>query len=306
MKSGRTALGAAALVAAAAAGLGAAVHAQARAERAPRAIERFGNAGGEIGVSIRDVEADGAKPGAARSAGVVIEDVATGGPAEKAGIRKADVIVEFDGERVRSVRQITRLVHETPPGRQVPVSLVRDGQRMNVTVEPRTASRFRLLGDWDGARLLQEFGEDVAHVFPAPPAPPDPPAPPGAPSAPAPPAHPVLPDFQQFLWRSESGLGITVTPLSDQLAEYFGARRGVLVTAVQESSAASSAGFKAGDVVTALNGSEVSGPADLRRRTQRLQNGDEFTAEVVRDKKPLTLKGRVERRTTRRVTRVAV
>ncbi len=300
MMSGRTALGAAALVAAAVTGLGAAVHAQTRAERVPRAIERFGSAGGEIGVSIRDVEADAAKPGTAGPAGVVIEDVTTGGPAEKAGIRKADAILEFDGERVRSVRQFTRLVHETPAGRQVPVSLVRDGQRMNVTVEPRAATRIRLLGDVDGARLLREFGEDFAHVFPVPPTPPAPP------SAPAPPALPVVPDFQQFLGRSESGLGITVTPLSDQLAEYFGARRGVLVTAVQENSAASSAGFKAGDVVTALNGSEVSEPADLRRRTQRLQNGDEFTAEVVRDRKPLTLKGRMERRTTRGVTRVAV
>ena len=101
-------------------------------------------------------------------------------------------------------------------------------------------------------------------------------------------------------------MGITVAPLSAQLAEYFGARRGVLVTAVQENSAASSAGFKAGDVVTALNGSEVSDPADLRRRTQRLQNGDEFTADVVRDKKALTLKGRVERRTTRGATRVSI
>lgn len=227
MMSGRTALGAAALVAAAVTGLGAAVHAQTRAGQAPRAIERVGSAGGEIGVSIRDVEADAAKPGTAGSAGVAIEDVTTGGPAEKAGIRKADVILEFDGERVRSVRQFTRLVHETPPGRQVPVSLVRDGQRMNVTVEPRAARRIRLLGDADGARLLRELGEDFAHVFPGLPTPPAPP------SAPAPPAFPVVPDFQQFLGRSESGLGITVTPLSDQLAEYFGARRGVLVTAVQ-------------------------------------------------------------------------
>lgn len=300
MMSGRAAFGAAAVVLAAVTGLGAAAHAQARAERVPRAIERFGSTAGEIGVSIRDVEADAVKPGPAGSAGVVIEDVMTGGPAEKAGIRKADVIQEFDGERVRSVRQFTRLVRETPPGRQVPVSLVREGQRMNVSVEPRVVSRIRLLGDLDGTRLLRELGEDFAHVFPVPPAPPAPP------SAPAPPTFPVVPDFQQFLGRSESGLGITVTPLSDQLADYFGARRGVLVTAVQENTAASRAGFKAGDVVTALNGSDVSDPADLRRRSQRLQNGDEFTAEVLRDKKPLTLKGRVERRTTRGVTRVAV
>ena len=302
MSSARSAAAAAALVAAVTA-LGAAVHGQARVERVPRAIERFRGPGGEIGVSIRDVDADGAKPGTVGASGVVIEDVTAGGPAEKAGIKRADVLVEFDGERVRSVRQFIRVVHETPPGRQAPASLLRDGQRINVTVEPRAASGIRLLGDFDGERMLREFGEDFAHIFSVPPAPP---APPSAPAPPEFPAAPVLPDFQQFLGRSESGVGITVAPLPAQLAEYFGARRGVLVTAVQENSAASSAGFKAGDVVTALNGSEVSEPADLRRRTQRLQTGDEFTVEVVRDKKPLTLKGRIERRPTRGVTRVAV
>jgi len=302
MSSARSAAAAAALVAAVTA-LGAAVHGQERVERVPRAIERFRGPGGEIGVSIRDVDADGAKPGTVGASGVVIEDVTAGGPAEKAGIKRADVLVEFDGERVRSVRQFIRVVHETPPGRQAPASLLRDGQRINVTVEPRAASGIRLLGDFDGERMLREFGEDFAHIFSVPPAPP---APPSAPAPPEFPAAPVLPDFQQFLGRSESGVGITVAPLPAQLAEYFGARRGVLVTAVQENSAASSAGFKAGDVVTALNGSEVSEPADLRRRTQRLQTGDEFTVEVVRDKKPLTLKGRIERRPTRGVTRVAV
>lgn len=297
MKAG---LVAAAVVVAA---FGPAVHGQVRAERAPRAFDVLASRGGEIGVSVRDVEVDSAKAGhASGPAGVLIEDVTTGSPAEKAGIRKGDVVVEFDGERVRSVRQFMRIVQETPPGRRAPAQLARDGQRIDVSVEPRASSEIRLLGGLDGERVLRAFGREFGGAWPVPPVPP---AAPSAPAPPRPPAAPMLPDIQSYLWRSDSGLGITVAPLSSQLAEYFGAKRGVLVTTVQDNSAARTAGFKAGDIVTALNGSEVSDPTDLSRRTGRLSDGDEFTADVVRDRKALTLKGKVERRGTRGATRVA-
>ena len=39
------------------------------------------------------------------------------------------MIVEFDGEHVRSARQFGRLVQETPPGRAVKATITRDGQR---------------------------------------------------------------------------------------------------------------------------------------------------------------------------------
>jgi S1-C subfamily serine protease len=55
-------------------------------------------------------------------------------------------------------------------------------------------------------------------------------------------------------------------------------------------------------VITAINGDTVGRPADLRRNVQRLSSGDEFTLMVVRDKKPLTLKGKVEDRRDRRRT----
>jgi serine protease Do len=279
--------------------LGPTVHGQARV-RAPRALDMLAGHGSEIGVSVRDVEVDSAKGG---SVGVIIADVTADSPAEKAGIRKGDVVVEFDGERVRSVRQFMRLVQETPPGRQVSAALTRDGQRTTVTVEPRQGNAFRLLGDLDGVRAMGGFDRDFLEGFPVPPEPPPAPA---APGMPPPPPQAPRPEIESFFYRSRTGIGITVTPLSDQLADYFGAKRGVLVTAVQDGSAAQKAGFKAGDVVTALNGTDVSQPAELSRATARLRDGDDFTADVVRDKKSLTLKGKVERRTGRGATRVSI
>ena len=130
----RRALGAAMLVAVAAGLTFTAVPVQGRqqpgsddretAERAADEVQRevrrlqrrfeFGGGGPEIGVSIRDVEA-----GSPGSAGAQVERVREDSPAEKAGIRAGDVITQFDGERVRSARQLSRLVAETPAGRSV-------------------------------------------------------------------------------------------------------------------------------------------------------------------------------------------
>lgn len=282
---------------AAAAGAGAAVspvaHGQSTA-RAPRAIEIVNGWGSsQIGVSINDVDPSDTKTG--QSGGVLIEDVSQDSPAERAGFKKGDIIVEFDGERVRSARQFTRLVQETVAGRKVPAVALRDGQRTTLTVEPREQSS-RFFGDLDRLRGLEDFA--IARVPPTPPVPPARPAP--APRA------PMSPDFDTFIWNFGGTLGITAGDLSPQLAEYFGTKEGVLVTAVADDSAAARAGVKAGDVVTSVNGTTVDRPSDLRRNIQRLAEGDEFTLGIIRDKKPLTLKGKVEERRNRRTFRSTV
>ena len=100
-------------------------------------------------------------------------------------------------------------------------------------------------------------------------------------------------DFDGRLGRS-SRLGISIDSLSPQLAEYFGTKEGVLVSSVTDNSAAAKAGVKAGDVITSFNGSTINDPQDLRRRIQSLNDGDEFTVIVMRDRKPVTLKGKAE------------
>ena len=104
------------------------------------------------------------------------------------------------------------------------------------------------------------------------------------------------------MFSSSGRLGITVDELSEQLAGYFGTKDGVLVTSVNNDSAAAKAGLKAGDVITALDGGTVDSPADLPAQTQRLERATEFTLDIVRDKKPMTLKGKVEAPRARRRT----
>src|SRR5919197_5857745 len=105
------------------------VHAQGR-ERAPRARAfDFIGRGAQIGVTVRDIESDDTKQ---PSSGVIVDEVEGDSPAEKAGFKAGDTVIEFDGERVRSVRQFTRLVRETPVGRKVQAVLLRNGQRVTV------------------------------------------------------------------------------------------------------------------------------------------------------------------------------
>jgi serine protease Do len=308
----KTAALTAALAAAAAAGAatGPAVRAQSTARKvAPQAVEIFTGRGSEIGVSIRDVEENDVKTGKMpQTGGVVIEEVAEDSPASKAGLKKGDIVVEFDGERVRSVRQFRRLVQETPAGRKAQTAVMRDGQRLSVTIEPRESSGLNVFGDLDQARLLRDLGRDFSFDMPVPPAPPArraTPVPPVPPAAPKPPS-PAFPDFEGWVWGIGNPLGMTVGDLSDQLAGYFGVKDGVLVTSVADNSAAAKAGIKAGDVVTSFNGTDVTQPSALRRQIQRLQDGDEFTVGVVRDKKALTLKGKAETTRTRRTYRSVI
>jgi serine protease Do len=243
-----------------------------------RAFEMVGR-GAQIGVTVEDLEDVDARQ---MKGGVRVETVTPGGPADKAGIKSGDTITEFDGERVRGMVQFSRLVRETPPGRQVAVGLSRGGQRQSVTLTPEQRS----FSDDFGVRML-----DIPRLSRA---------------TPAPMARPPRPPSTEMfdvpgLLRFANGrrLGVTIEGVDDQLAEYFGVKEGVLVKSVQADSAAQKAGIKAGDVITAINGSKVYDASDLNRAIDRVDTNGEFTAEIVRDKKTQSVKGKLESREAR-------
>jgi len=254
----------------------------------PESFQVFSVGGSRIGISVTDLDTGDAKA----TAGVRIDSVEEESPAAKAGLQKGDVVVEFDGERVRSVRQFTRLVSETPAGRQVAAAVMRDGKRVSLNVTPRESSAFRGFED-DTWRALDEVRE-IARIAPRA----TPPRPPSTPRAPRPSV------IEPLLRLGGNQLGVSVNSLSDQLRDYFGVKEGVLVTSVSEDSAASKAGVKAGDVIVAINGSSIDDPSDLRERMRDVDPGQEFTLGIVRDKKSMTLKGKAEEsRSRRRTTR---
>jgi serine protease Do len=249
-------------------------------------LEVFQVGGARVGIVVRDVEAaDVAKEKLSGQAGAVVTDVTRESAAEKAGVKTGDVVTSFDGERVRSARQLERLVSETPAGRTVKMALQRAGAGVTVDVTPeapKTAQVFGPDGE-EGFRWQRRPGRGFE-----------------GPGVRVEPFRFEMPAGRSFEWEGEGfpfavgaargRLGVRVQDLSDELAGYFGVKSGVLVAGVEADAPAAKAGVKAGDVITAVNGAAVEDPAELRREVAKVEDGKTAELAVTRDKKALTLK----------------
>ncbi|WP_419948294.1 S1C family serine protease [Candidatus Palauibacter sp.] len=92
--------------------------------------------GGYLGVNIADLDqAQASELGMERPYGVFINSVVTRGPADDAGLEDGDVIVRWNGERLESMAQLQRLARETPAGREVRLTVLRDGAEREVSLE---------------------------------------------------------------------------------------------------------------------------------------------------------------------------
>ena len=86
--------------------------------------------GAQIGATFRDPATDSAR----RGGGALVTEVQVKSPAATSGIRVGDLVTVFDGLDVRNSRDLSRLVSETPPGRTVNVTIVRDGRARTIKV----------------------------------------------------------------------------------------------------------------------------------------------------------------------------
>lgn len=239
--------------------------------------EAFGSQ--NIGVTVREAEKEATGDEALTPGSVVVDDVREGGPADKAGVREGDVVLEWDGERVRSARQFRRLVEETARGHEATMVLSRDGKRLDLKVTPDAGEA--------GARLGERswrFREPVLPMIP----PMD--------------WDRLVPEVEVYT-PGRARLGVQIDDLTEQLAEYFGVKEGVLVTSVAEDSAAAKAGIRAGDVIMRLDGTAIRDTADLRDELRRIDDDRQFSIEVSRDRKPVTLKAQMEPRRSPAVRR---
>ena len=88
----------------------------------------------------------------------------------------------------------------------------------------------------------------------------------------------------QLRGKSIPQIGVGLTPLTEQLSQYFGVDGGTLINHVRSDSPASKAGLRAGDVITEIDGVPVRGGLGLFNAV-KAKNGSDFTLKIVRDRK---------------------
>jgi serine protease Do len=84
--------------------------------------------------SLTDDLAEGLDLGS-QSKGALIAEVTPAGPAEKAGLKVSDVIIEFDGKPIGAMKDLPRVVGDTPIGKKVTVKVIRAGKPLEVQAE---------------------------------------------------------------------------------------------------------------------------------------------------------------------------
>jgi serine protease Do len=219
---------------------------------------KLASGGSFLGVGVKEIDSDRAKELKLREeSGVEITRVEENSPAAKSGLKVGDVVLQYNGQRVEGIEQFSRFVRETPPGREVRLTVSRDGNLQNIAAHV-------------GSRKALAFA----------------PAPPEMPNV----EFPPLPDIPHnlMMWRS-SMLGIEAEPLRGQLADYFGAKEGVLVRSVTKDSAAEKAGLRAGDVILKVNGTAVATPGEITSVVHSLGGKKSFPIVLVRDHKEMSL-----------------
>ena len=126
---------------------------------------------GWLGVSIQTLDSELAESfGLDRAAGALITQVLPGTPAEKAGLKRGDVLLSFNGKPVRSVRELQLLVASSALNETVPVEVLREGLRLTVEVtivarDERSVAELKDPADqnmpWLGVTFIQD-GDGVS------------------------------------------------------------------------------------------------------------------------------------------------
>jgi serine protease Do len=235
--------------------------------------------GSYLGVGVLDVDTERAKALKLKEErGVEVSSVTEGGPADKAGIKQGDVVLEYNGQPVEGIAQFQRLVHETPNGREVKVEVWRNGASLTLTATVETRKGFS----------LESPNMDI-NIFGNPPT---------FDMGSMPTVHPF--DMSNFVTVMPSRrLGIDGEGLGDepQFAEFLGVKEGVLVKSVLKNSAAEKAGIKAGDVITKIGDTQVFNSRDITSTLRANHQNQTFTVTVVRNKKEMQITVTIEDRT---------
>jgi serine protease Do len=99
---------------------------------------------GMIGVQVQNVTPELAKSfGMSEPKGALVAEVNPGSPAQKAGVHRGDIIIEFNGHPIHEMNELPRLVADTAPGSRATVKVLRNGKEktLKLTIVELTDER---------------------------------------------------------------------------------------------------------------------------------------------------------------------
>jgi serine protease Do len=206
-------------------------------------LRQFGEARrGWLGVSIQEVtdeigESLNVKP----ARGALVGKIDDKGPAKPAGIESGDVIVKFDGKDIKVMKDLPRIVADTPVGKEVDVVLIRKGKEQIKKV---------VLGRLEDEEKLKEASLKSA----------------------TPPEEKTV---------TQKALGLDLAALSPQLRTRYKVKetvKGVVITSVEGNRDAADKRLSPGDVIMEVAQEVVANPADIKKRVDQLKKDGKKTA----------------------------
>ncbi|EKF20842.1 DegQ family serine endoprotease [Nitratireductor pacificus] len=193
---------------------------------------------GWLGVRIQEVTDEIAESlGMQKAAGAMVSGVIEGGPIDNGSIMPGDVIIRFDGKDIEHMRDLPRIVAESPVGKDVAVTIVRKGEEQTVQVK---------LGRLEDSEKLAsaETKDDAA-------------------------------EGEEGPVSSASVLGMHLAALDDEARDRFEISAdvsGVVINEIDADSVAAEKGVAPGDVIVEIAQATVSTPKEALDRLEELKS----------------------------------
>lgn len=190
---------------------------------------------GWLGVTIQNLNPELSREfGLNKISGALVTDVFTGSPAQKADLRRGDVIIEINGKEIRNVESLRNIVAQSKVGTDIKLKILRDGRTLNVSIS------------------VTEFPQELAHAAPVEPE--------------------VAPQTKGDMFAGLSVMNIT-NDIAKQLG-LSNNEKGVVIVKVDNYSVAGEAGLKKGDVIQEINKKRVKDLSDFNKVLSGIREGD--------------------------------
>jgi serine protease Do len=189
---------------------------------------------GWLGVRIQQVTDDIAESlGMKQARGALIAGIDDKGPAKPAGIEAGDIVIRFDGRDIKEMRDLPRIVADTPVGKDVEVVIVRKGKEEKKTVK---------LGRLEDAEKAKPASLQSG----------------------------VKPEENSV----KKALGLDLANISADLRKRYKIKdsvNGVVITAIDQNSAAADKRLTAGDVIVEVAQEAIGNTEDFQKRVDALK-----------------------------------